>query len=150
MATRRVTIAITVVIAVVGAACTSGATGQAQAASTSSTTSFVLPELEFGRGSMPASIPKSFPVPDQAVIGATMMAGTRNVTEVVLTYPADLAAVVAYYTNNLPVVGYELGNSSGNGDSWSLKFSGENLTGEIRLETVASSLTTGTLLFAHG
>jgi len=149
MATRRVSIAIIVLIAVVGAACTSGATEQPQAASTSSTTSFVLPELEFGRGSMPASIPTSFPTPDQAVIGATMMAGTRNVTEVVLTYPADLAAVVAYYTNNLPVVGYEVGGSSGNGGSWSLKFSGENLTGEIRLETVASSLTTGTLLFSH-
>ncbi|GMQ97728.1 MAG: hypothetical protein BMS9Abin17_0228 [Acidimicrobiia bacterium] len=150
MVTRRFLIAIIAVIAVVGAACTSGATEQAPVTSTSSTTSFVLPELEFGRGSMPPSIPASFPTPEQAVVGATMMAGTRNVTEVVLTFPADLAAVVAYYTNNLPVVGYEVGDSSGTAGTWSLTFSGEGLSGEIRFETVASSLTTGTLLFTHG
>jgi hypothetical protein len=99
---------------------------------------------------MPPSIPTSFPTPEQAVVGATMMSGTTNVTEVILTFPADLAAVVAYYTNNLPVVGYEVGDSSGTAGAWTLEFSGEDLSGEIRLETVASSLTTGTLLFAHG
>jgi len=150
MTTRRILIAVITVIAVFGAACTSGATEPTSVPSTSSTTSFVLPELEFGRGSMPPSIPESFPTPEQAVVGATMMAGARNVTEVVLTYPADLAAVVAYYTNNLPVVGYEVGDSSGTGSTWSLTFSGEDLSGEIRFETIASSLTTGTLLFTHG
>jgi len=150
MATRRILITIIVVVAVVVTACTPAVTEEPSGTSTTSTTTFVLPELEFGRGSMPASIPASFPMPAQAVVGATMMAGTRNITEVVITYPADLAAVVAFYTTNLPATGYEVSESAGAGEQWSLEFSSDDLSGEIRLDTAGPSLTTGALLFSHG
>lgn len=150
MATSRTLIAIILVVAVVSSACTSASSEQQGSLSTIPTTTFLLPELEFGRGSMPPSIPTSFPTPDAAVVGATMMSGSRNVTEVVLTYPADIVEVVDYYTNNLPTAGYVVTESSGGASRWSLRFSGDGLGGEIRLETAASRLTKGTLLFAHG
>lgn len=150
MVKKRTLIAIILVVAVVSSACTSGSSEQPGSSPAISTTTFLLPELEFGRGSMPPSIPTSFPTPDEAVVGATMMSGSRNVTEAVLTYPADIVVVVDYYTSTLPVAGYVVTESSGGASRWSLKFSGDRLGGEIRLETVASQLTTGTLLFTHG
>ncbi len=150
MGSRRLLIALVVVVAVVAAACTGTTSDDLTTTTGGSTTTFELPELEFGRGVMPASVPLSWPMPDRSVIGATMIDGTRGLTEVVATYPADVSAVVDYYTQNLPVLGYEVTNSEGSDAEWRLEFSGEGLSGEVILEVGGSGVTTGTLRFIRG
>lgn len=99
---------------------------------------------------MPPSVPATFPTPEQAVVGATMMAGPRNLTEVVLTYPADIDEVVGFYTSNLPASGYRVTGSDGTVATWMLTFGNDRLSGELRLDVVASGLTAGTLSLIHG
>ena len=97
-------------IAVVAGACTSNSDSTAPE---TTTTTFDFPELEFGRGVLPGSVPALWSNPDQSVIGATMMDGTRRLTEIVITYPATVSDVASYYMTNLPVFGYEVTDASG-------------------------------------
>ena len=146
MKSRRVLIAVVVAIAVIGAACTSSSE---PAAPETTTTSFDFPELEFGRGVLPASVPSPWPMPDQAVIGATMIDGTRKLTEVVVTYPAEVSDVAAYYATNLETLGYDVTNGSGTDGAFSMDFSGFGVTGTITLVTSGTGLTAGTIQFFH-
>lgn len=146
MRTRRVLIALVVVIAIVSAACSSNGDS---AAPETTTTSFDFPELEFGRGVVPASVPDSWPTPDQSVIGATMMDGSRRLTEMVITYPAQTSDVAAYYTTNLPVLGYEVTDASGNDGAVTIEFEGNGVSGTIMLTTGGTGLTAGTITMIH-
>ena len=146
MGTRRILIALVVMIAVVSAACTSS---NDTTAPETTTTSFEFPELEFGRGVLPASVPASWPTPDQAVIGATMMDGGRRLTEIVVTYPANVSDVAAYYTTNLPVLGYEITSTSGSDGTMTIEFSGSGVSGTIMLTTGGTGLSAGTIRMVH-
>jgi hypothetical protein len=147
MRTRRVLIALVVAIAVISAACTSNGDSAAQE---TTTTVFEFPELEFGRGVVPASVPVSWPTPEQAVIGATMLDGTRKLTEMVLTYPAAVADVSSYYTTNLPALGYEITSASGSDGAVTIEFSGNGVSGTIVLTTGGTGLSAGTIRMVHG
>lgn len=146
MKTRRILIALVAVIAVVSAACTSS---DDTVPPETTTMSFEFPDLEFGRGTIPASVPASWPTPEQSVIGATMMDGTRRLTEIVITYPANVSDVAAYYTTNLPVLGYEVTDPSGNDGAVTLDFDGNGVSGTIVLTTGGTGLSTGTIRMVH-
>ena len=146
MRTRRILIALITVIAIVAAACTSsGDTADPE----TTTTSFEFPDLEFGRGVLPGSVSASWPTPEGVVIGATMVDGTRRLTEIVMTYPADVSDVASYYTTNLPVLGYEVTSTSGSGSAITIEFSGEGVSGTIALTTGGTGLTSGTIRMIH-
>ena len=146
MRARRILIALVVLIAVVSAACTSSSDTDTPE---TTTTSFDFPELEFGRGVLPASVPTSWPTPDQAVIGATMMDGSRRLTEIVVTYPANVSDVAEYYTTNLPVLGYEVTSTSGGDAAMTIEFSGNGVSGTIMLSTGGTGLSAGTIRMVH-
>jgi hypothetical protein len=146
MKTRRILIALVVAIAVIAAACTSSGDTAEQ---TSTTTSFDFPDLEFGRGVLPASVPALWPTPDQAVIGATMLDGSRRLTEIVMTYPANATDVADYYTTNLPALGYDVTSVSGSDGAVTIEFSGNGVTGTITLTTGGTGLSAGTIRMVH-
>jgi hypothetical protein len=145
MKIRQTLIALVVVIAVVAAACTS----ESDSTAPETTTTFDFPELEFGRGVLPGSMAALWPSPDQSVIGATMMDGSRRLTEVVVTYPATVADVASYYTTNLPVLGFEVTDASGSDGEFAIEFSGNGVTGTIVLTTGGTGLTAGTIQMVH-
>ena len=147
MRTRRVLIALAIGIAVISTACTSNG---ASSSPETTTSVFEFPELEFGRGVVPASVPASWPTPDQAVIGATMIDGTRKITEMVLTYPAAVAEVSSYYTTNLPTLGYDVTGGSGSDGAVTIDFAGNGVSGTIMLTTSGTGLTAGTIQMVHG
>jgi len=148
---RRLLLAtLLVAIAVVAAACTSATGNESTGTSVGSTTTIELPDLEFGRGIMPASVPASWPMPVRSTIGSTMIDGTRGLTEVVATYPANVSAVVDYYTQNLPILGYDMTASSGTDSEWRIEFAGEGVTGSIVLLIGGSGITAGTMRFVRG
>lgn len=101
----------------------------------------------FGRGSVPDTVPESFPIPEQAVVGATLVDTNRGLTEMILTFPASVDAVATYYDENLPVREYEVSSSNGTNAEWEIDFSGEGVEGEIRLKTGGGGLSSATVRF---
>lgn len=99
----------------------------------------------FGRGSIPEAVPSSFPVPDQARVGATLVDANRDLTEMILTFPADTGAVADYFEENLPARGYAITASDGTEAEWLIEFTGEGLEGVIRVKTGGSGLSAATV-----
>jgi hypothetical protein len=100
----------------------------------------------FGRGSMPDTVPEDFPLPDQAVIGSTLIDRTRGVTEVVVTFPTGVTAVSDFYATNLEALGYTVNSSSGSDAEWVITFSKDALTGEARIMPGGNGLSSGTIV----
>jgi hypothetical protein len=150
MRTRRTILALVAVIAVTAAACSGASQESSSAVADSPTTTIELPDLEFGRGVMPVSVPDAWPMPDQSVIGATMIDGVNGRTEVVATFPATVEEIVAYYTTNLPIVGFEIVKSEGTDGQWTIEFSGNGVTGVAAFKIAGSGVSAATLEFVGG
>ncbi|MEA2022783.1 MAG: hypothetical protein U9N79_00680, partial [Actinomycetota bacterium] len=97
-------------------------------------------DVVFGRGSVPDTVPDSFPIPDGAVVGATLVDADRGLTEMILTFPTAVDAVVTYYEKNLPARGYKITRSDGTGSDRAIEFDGEGIDGVIRLKVGGSGV----------
>lgn len=130
-----------IVVALVASGCSSSSGDTATTTDADTNASAVV----FGRGTVPEVVPDSFPIPDEAVIGATMVDTNRSLTEMVITLPASVAAVVTYYEDNLPLSGYEITNSDGTDGEWAMEFNGEGVDGEIRITVGGSGVSAATV-----
>ena len=144
-----VIVAMVALIAVLLAACSGETTEEPDVVTTTtvveSAASSGSDDVEFGRGLLPATVPADFPIPDQAVIGSTMIDRNRDLTEAVVVYPSDVPEVVRYYETNLPELGYTIEESAGTDANWTIDFSNGDSTGELRLSVGGGSLTQGIL-----
>lgn len=148
-----VIVAMVALIAVLLAACSGDTTDEPDVATTTTVTESAASsgqqdgqqDVEFGRGQLPATVPADFPIPDQAVVGSTMVDRIRDLTEAVVIYPADVPEVVRYYETNLPELGYTIDESSGTEANWTIEFSTDASSGELRLSVGGASLTQGVL-----
>lgn len=102
-------------------------------------------DVVFGRGAIPDTVPDSFPVPDQARVGATLVDANRGLTEMILTFPTNVDAVVDYYEENLPPRGYEITVSEGTDAEWRIEFSGDGVDGVLRVKTGGSGVSAATV-----
>lgn len=102
----------------------------------------------FGRGSVPETVPDSFPIPGEAVVGATLVDSNRGLTEMILTFPADVAAVVSYYEENLPARGHEIASSAGTETEWQIRFDGEGPHGVITIKTGGNGVASAVVEFS--
>ena len=139
-------IAVFAIVAVVLAGCTS------EDADSTSTTTMTSTEagsgsgdVVFGSGVLPSTVPADLPIPEEAVIGSTLVDTPRGLTEVIVTYPADVTAVVDFFTTNLPAFDYVVDSSAGTDAKWELEFSKDDLSGVIVISTAGSGLTAGSL-----
>jgi hypothetical protein len=148
MRTRNILIAIVAAVAVFGAACTDTAV---EPTITSSTTTIPteIPDLEFGRGGVPFTVPADFPLPDSAVVGTTMIDGVNGRSEMTVVFPAAVGEVVDYYETNLPALGFEVTDSMGSESEWDITHTKDGVTGTIHLSFGGTGLTSGTLSFNH-
>lgn len=103
----------------------------------------------FGRGSVPGTVPESFPIPDEAVVGATLVDADRGLTELILTFPAGTAAVVDYYEENLPLRGYQITDSRGTETAWRLDFSDDVVDGVVSVQTGGSGVAAAAVQFTE-
>ena len=139
--TRLLTLlAALIVVALFAAGCSDSSTDTTTAGDSDAAAGVV-----FGRGSIPNTVPDSFPIPDEAVIGATLVDTNRGLTEIVVTFPASVQAVVKYYEENLPPNGYEITRSEGSDADWVMAFNGEGVDGVLRIKTGGSGLSAGTV-----
>lgn len=138
-------------LAIVAAACTGSGEDETTPSTTESPTTAVASggaqNVEFGSGSIPETLPAEFPVPDEAVIGTTLIDRSRNNTEVLLTMPADVLEVKGYYEENLPGRGFEVATSDGTDTSWLIEFSGGGGAGVIRISTGGAGVSVAAVQF---
>ena len=144
-------IALLIALGVVLAACSgeSAETTTTTEATTTTVDATADQPLVLGRGEVPATVPSDFPIPDQAVIGATLIDRPRGLTEVVITFPAQVEEVAAYYETNLETLGYTVVTSEGNDANHLLKWERDTMTGEIIVEVGGSGLSQGVLRFVE-
>lgn len=108
-----------------------------------------LPDLEFGRGEMPITVPENWPMPSQHSIGATMIDGTRVLTEVAYTAGGNVDAVIAFYESALPDAGYEIDTTKVSDTESDIAFEGNGIEGNLVLKQLAPSVTGATLRFTY-
>jgi hypothetical protein len=88
--------------------------------------------VEFEEGRIPDSVPRDFPVPEGAVIGATMVDPVNSRTEFSLTVESELPSLVQFFTISLVNQGYVIERSQGTSQtSWHMSFRRGDLSGEI-------------------
>ena len=88
-------------------------------------------------------------LPEEAVVGATLVDPARNVTEMILTFPADTAAVVDYYEQNLPPRGYTILSSDGSETVWRIVFTDSDADGEMGVQAAGSGIAAATVQFSE-
>ena len=146
-------VAILAVVATIGlSACDSGNSGTTTSMAPETTTTEVSggddDPVVFGRGELPATVPSGFPIPAEAVVGTTMIDRINDVTEVALTYPTTVVAVVDYFEANLVAVGYSVDESAGSDGDWTITFShSDGPGGTIRVVTAGSGVSQGAIRF---
>ena len=133
-------VVLVVFVTVIVAAC-GGSSGD--------TTSTAGSEVVLGRGTVPATVPESFPMPEEVVVGATLVDPTRGITEMILTFPADTPAVVEYYEQNLPLRGYTIASSDGSETEWRINFSDDVVDGVIGVQTGGSGVAAAAVQFTE-
>jgi hypothetical protein len=119
--------------------------GACDGPSAPTTTEAAASSVVFGRGSVPDTVPSSFPIPDEAVIGATLVDANRGLTEMILNFPADVDAVVAYYEENLPARGFEIGASAGTETEWQIEGEGEGVSLLVTVRTFGNGVASATV-----
>ena len=138
-------VAFIVVAALLAAGCGSSESGSA-------TTDGALPDesgVVFGRGTVPATVPETFPIPDEAVVGATLIDGNRGITEMILTLPATFASSVSYYEENLPGSGYEITSAGGSQVEWEFVFVGDEADGVVDVKAAGTGVSSVTVRFTQ-
>lgn len=115
------------------------------ACTTSESTTTTL-SVVFGEGTIPSVFPDVFPVPEEAVVGATMVDSSRSVVELVFTVPAPVTSTVAYFETNLPANGFTISASRGDAAQWHAEFAGDGVVaGAITLGSGGPGITLGTI-----
>jgi hypothetical protein len=145
MRTRNILIAMVAAVALLGAACTSSA----EETTTTTTIPAEIPDLEFGKGEVPFTVPAGFPIPDTAVIGTTMIDGVNGRTEMIVSFPSPMADVVSFYETNLPATGFEITDSQGIQTRWEIDHVKDGSDGIIKLAFTSDSISTATFIFIH-
>lgn len=108
-----------------------------------------LPALEFGQGVLPVTVPLNFPMPEPSAISTTMIDGSRELTEVAFNVGGNIEDVTAFYTINLPSLGYEITQTSDDDSRVTVSFIGHGIDGVVTLTVAGTNLTTATLVFVY-
>ncbi len=146
-------LAVLAIVATIGlSACDSSDSGTTPTVAPETTTTAVSggddDPVVFGRGELPATVPSGFPIPAEAVVGTTMIDRINDVTEISLTYPTTVVAVVDYFEANLVAVGYSVDESAGTDGDWTITFShSDGPGGTIRVVTAGSGVSQGAIRF---
>jgi hypothetical protein len=103
--------------------------------------------VEFGSGTLPSTVPESFPIPESAVISSTLVDWDRGRTELVMRLPAEPAAAILFYEQNLERTGYTVVSSEGDATARVITFAGDGIEGELDIESGGLQLTVVVLIF---
>lgn len=127
--------ALVVVLAVAFAGC-----GGDEAAST--TTIDPTEDLVLSSGELPDTVPDDFPIPDEAVVGSTLVVRSTGTTEVILRLPAELPVAVSYFEQNLQARDYQLDTSQATSDGgWDMAITRDDVSGSLDFSPATPQVT---------
>ena len=155
MTIRKTVVALAVAAALVVSACSDSDTDSSTTSTTTEPTPTTatlptdLPDLEFGKGVLPITVPANFPIPEQSTISTTMIDGSRELTEVIMNIGGNIHDVKAFFTVNLPRFGYEITEEADTTNQTTVFFVGNGIDGQIALKVIGESVTNGTLVFVY-
>ncbi len=87
-------------------------------------------DIEFGQGSMPETIPDSFPLPTGSAISSTMVI-KDGLTEVVIRVNAELGITAEFFNQGLVQGGFSVDRSEADGEDWIVEFSDDSAMGTL-------------------
>jgi len=134
-------LALVAVVALVVAACGGDDDEQAGASA----------NVDFSSGEIPDTVPLDFPIPDQAVIGSTVVNGNVDpvFTEMVIRMPAPVASVAQYYATNLPARNFEIAiMDTDSAGRLVIEFSREGSDFRIQLTDLGDDITSAVVQFS--
>jgi hypothetical protein len=98
--------------------------------------------VTFGEGTIPASVPGDFPVPEGAAVGSTMVDRDNHRTEFALTLAQEVSTVVQYYTVDLVSAGFVVTKSESDAlGVWHIEFSRGEQLGSIVIQAGGTGAT---------
>ncbi len=110
-------------------------------ASCSSTPAEDTSPVVLGNGTIPATVPRDFPMPPGAVVGDTMIDRVNHRTEFGLQVGQDLTAVAQFYDIELVSSGYVVTASGAVSDQmWRLAFLQGELMGEVTISSTGGGV----------
>lgn len=101
------------------------------------------PTVVFGEGEIPSAIPDDFPVPADAVVGATLVDTVNTKSEFEFRTATDLEVLVQLLSVGLVESGYVVEDSSGNSLQWAIDFRRGSLEGTVQMRSLAPGLARG-------
>jgi hypothetical protein len=87
-----------------------------------------------GRDELPASFPRDFPVPTDAVVVSTLVDATVHRSGATIAVTTDLVSAVQFFQVGLVNRGYVVNRSEGDADTWRIEFARGELYGVIDME----------------
>ncbi|MBT8212162.1 MAG: hypothetical protein KJN71_03345 [Acidimicrobiia bacterium] len=91
--------------------------------------------VEFGEGELPGDWPQAFPIPENAVIGSTLVNHDSGRQEVEFRVSAPIETLAQYFDLNLANAGYAIDSSNGNDTTWSIEFRDDDDSGSIVIQS---------------
>lgn len=123
---RHTSAALAVVLALLGGAC-SGSDGSDTTLATVDSPA----EVVFGSGSIPETLPESFPMPAGSSIGSTMIVAESGFTEVVVRVGAEQIVTARFFEQALVQNGFEVDSSADDAGTWVIEFNSDGTKGTI-------------------
>ena len=141
-----------ILLALLGAACSDSSTTTTTTVvdSTTTTTSDPSASIVFGSGSVPDTMPGAFPIPERAVIGTTLIDRERGRTEMIIRVSAEIEALTAFFTSNLPSRGFTIDSSAAGANGWNVGFSAAEGAGTIEISIVGQGVSQAVVTFNDG
>ena len=126
MLKRHTFAALAAALALFGGACSGGDGSDTTLATVDSPA-----EVVFGSGSIPETLPASFPMPAGSSIGSTMVVAESGFTEVVVRVSAEQAVTARFFEQALVKNGFEVDSSADDADTWVIEFNRDGTKGTI-------------------
>lgn len=136
----RILIMVAMAVAILGVGCSD------ETSTTTTTDSVAVDDVVFGQGSLPETIPESFPLPAGSAIGSTMVI-KDGLTEVVIRVSAAQGVTAEFFNQSLPGEGFTVDRSEADGKTWAIEFSDDVAKGTLDITEPQEGISQAVLRF---
>lgn len=99
-------------------------------------------DMILSSGTLPETVPEDFPIPDEAVVGSTLVVRSTGTTEVILRLPVEVPVAVSYFEQNLELRGFELATSEATSDGgWDMAIVRDDVSGSLDFSPATPQVT---------
>ncbi|HEX9978059.1 MAG TPA: hypothetical protein VGB41_05450 [Acidimicrobiia bacterium] len=98
-------------------------------------------QVIFGEGEIPSTVPADFPIPQNGVIGSTLIDRINHKTEFSVQLGVDLTTAVQFFDVELVNRGYVVTSSAALSDQlWRIEFNQGELIGQVTVNSLGGQI----------